>query len=190
MMDMTERIQFATKLTTAHKMTDVMVSAIMTGKDDEGHDQAVQAGPKQIKALTERGFVSADYHTLTEKGQLVYRALSGEELTEDETNEILKSSVTTSQRSAGTFVVDVTARTVADMIKPSENGEGLPWADAKQMIRNHFLNEREFARNVLKDLPKLRKNEVTETQPEQSDAQESDTDAQSLFSDESETVDA
>jgi hypothetical protein len=172
-------------LMTTHKLTDVMVSAVLTGKDEEGYDQSVQAGPKQIKALTERGFVSEDYGTLTAKGQLVYRALTGEELSEDETNEILKSTGTTSSRSAGTFVVDVTAKTVAEMVRPSENGEGVSWADAKQSIRDHFLAEREFAREVLKSLPKLRKNEVTDGQPDSTDS-----DSEVLFSDESETVDA
>lgn len=185
-----EHAQFVSRVMSAHKITDVMVSALLTGKNEDGSDNVIQAGPKQIKALVERGFVSEEYHYLTEKGQLVYRALSGSELTEDETNELLQSTVTTSGRSAGTFVIDVTVRTVTEMIRPSENGEGLPWADAKQAIRDHFLAEREFARTVLQNLPKLRKAEVTEAQNKGSDAEESDSDAEALFSDESETVDA
>ena len=189
-MNLAEQIQLSNRVMSAHKMTDVMMAAVVTGKDDEGYDQAVQAGPKQIKALVERGFVSEEYGTLTEKGQLVYRVLTGDVLSEDETNEILKSTVTTLKSSAGTFVVDVTAQVVADMIKPSENGEGLSWNDAKQAIRDHFTAERQFARDVLKSIGHLRKADVTSAQTKQSDAEESDDDAEQLFSDESETVDA
>ncbi len=184
-----EHAQFVSKVMSAHKITDVMVGALLTGKTEDGQDNQIQAGPKQIKALVERGFVSEDYHYLTEKGQLVYRALSGEELTEDETNELLQSTGTTSSRSAGTFLVDVTAKTAAEMLVPSENGEGLPWADAKLAIRAHFIEVRENARKVLQNLPKVRKSDVT-GRTEASDAQESDSDPEELFSDESETVDA
>lgn len=147
----------------AHKLTDVMVGALLTGKDEDGNDSLIQAGPKQIKALVERGFVSEEYGYLTEKGQLAYRALNGEDLAEDELSEILASSGTTSTRSAGTFTVDFTASDVSDMIVPSDNGDGVSWAEAKEAIRDHFVDVRQHARAVLKDLPKVRKADVTAT---------------------------
>lgn len=190
-MNALEHAQFVTRMNNANSLTDVMVSALMTGKDEDGNDNVIQAGPKQVKALVERGFVSEVSHYLTEKGQAWYRAFSGQEITEEERKLLTETAVTSSSHSAGTFLVDASQADLKLMIRPAENGEGLPWADAKKALREHFLKEREFARKILQDLPKLRKAEVTENaQIELSDSEESDGDSEDLFSGESETVDA
>jgi len=189
-MNALEHAQFVTRMNNANSLTDVMVGALMTGKDENGSDAVIQAGPKQVKALVERGFVSESTHYLTEKGQAWFRAFSGEEITDEERKLLTETAVTTSGRSAGTFLVDVSARTVTEMIRPSENGEGVSWAEAKEEIKAHFIAERDFARKVLQNLPKLRKKDVTQGQNQASDSEQSDSDAEALFSDEPETVDA
>lgn len=188
-MNALEHAQFVTRMNNANSLTDVMVSALMTGKDENGNDNVIQAGPKQVKALQERGFVG-ESHYLTEKGQAWFRAFSGAEITEEEKALLTESVGTTPKASAGTFLVDVTQSDVSLMIVQSENGEGVSWAEAKEQIKAHFLSVRDNARKVLQDLPKLRKKDVTDRDLTPSDAEESDGDSEALFSAEPETVDA
>lgn len=180
-------VLFIARIMQTHNLSDVMVGAILTGKDSDGNDQVVQAGPKQIKALVERNFVGENGHYLTEKGQMVYQALNGEELTDEEKLTLLVSTGTTSSRSTARFLVDFEAETIDGMVIPSDNGEGVPWAEAKDMLRDHFIAVRNRARIVLKEIPKLRKADITSApQTEGFDSLESDDDveespAESLF---------
>lgn len=205
-MNALEHAQFVTRMNNANNLTDVMVSALMTGKDENGNDNFIQAGPKQVKALQERGLVGGS-HYLTEKGQMWYRAFCGQEITDEERDRLTESVGTTPKVSSGAFLVDVTQVDVSLMIQRSEDGEGVSWAEAKEQVKAHFLSVRNNARKVLQDLPKLRKKDVTDRDltpsyggesvgdPEalfsdEEDEEESVGDSEALFSDSSETVDA
>ena len=197
-------IILVTKVMTTYRMTDVMVNALMTGKDESGQDSVIQSGPKQIKALAERGLVSSTSHYLTEPGQLAYRLFKDGDMPSEEASTLLNSapvSGTSGGYSSGTFLVSLPetieglqalsdmfpADAVKSLLVPSENGEGVPWAEAKVEIREFGLLLRNLGRDILQANPKIRKADVmadaeNAEQPE-SDAEESSDDAeQPLFS--------
>jgi hypothetical protein len=166
---------FVFKVTQAHNLSEVMVGAIVSGENGE----SVTAGPKQIKALLERGIVNEEDHTLTEFGQLIARLFTAPEtLTEEDRDSLLVSSAPSAK---GSFLVDTSAETLAQMIRPTENGEeGLTFAAAKEELADWVIGQRDLYRDMLKGVRSLRKKDVTgddESAPEDSDESEADENA-------------
>lgn len=145
------------KVAQAHNLSEVMIGAIVSG--DQG--ELVTAGPKQIKALVERGIVSEEDHTLTEFGELLCRLFTAPDtVNAGEMSDLLTSNAPSAR---GSFLVDVHAENLTDMIRPCENGEeGLSFAAAKEQLADHIISERDRYRDLLKAVRSLRKKDVTD----------------------------
>lgn len=162
---------FVFKVTQTHNLSEVMVGAIVSGENGD----AVSAGPKQIKALLERGIVNEEDHTLTEFGQLIARLFTAPETLNDDDRDALLVSSTPSAK--GSFLVDTEALTVNEMIRPTENGdEGLTFAAAKEELANWVISERDRFRDLLKAVRSLRKKDVTDESDDSDDAEDSEAD--------------
>ena len=164
--------QTIARIMQANKLTDVMVGALFTGEEGK----PVQAGPQQIKPLSQRDLIDPETLTLTLRGETVLHALKGSELSEEE-SELVYPAVPVS--SGERYFVDWSAETADSMIRPMSeavNGEAsLSWAEAKMQVIDYATVGITARRELIKATRSLRKIDVQdETEP----AGEVDTDAQ------------
>lgn len=159
----------AVKVAQVHTLTDVMIDALRTGTLSE----AVRCAPRQLGALTGRGLVDSESHTLTLLGDLLVRTFIGAELTEEERREALTSIASGASTRGGGFVVDTTEITsgrdprtaVLSAVRPAKDGEaGVPWTVAKGELEAFFTELRDFGRLSLKATKSLTKRDVMEAQ--------------------------
>jgi hypothetical protein len=137
-----------TRIAEGLSLSHVMVGALMTGKGGE----QIQAGPKQLKALAERGLVDLDEGVLTDLGNRAVAALEAEELSDELASELFP---VTSTR------YFVKANEAGDLeIRPfseAQNGEvALSFVDAKDELIQYAISRRDFYRDLIKSTRSLR----------------------------------
>jgi hypothetical protein len=147
-------IRRITQIIQAHKLSDAMVGALFTGEDGK----AVEAGPKQVTALSERTLLHPESRILTDQGSLLLRALRGEVLSPDEELAVFPVS---GSKSGGErlYFVDWTTTPVPQirLIADSDGSEiAVSLAEAKETIINDALVQRDRYRNLIKETRALR----------------------------------
>lgn len=142
----------------ANKLSDVMVGAILTGENG----QEIQAGPKQIVALVERDLVESGPHpVLTDRGELVLKALKGEFLTEGEEAQVFPVAATGGQRYA---VVTEEAGADPIIVLHSEAPDTAPLSfhEARAQLIEHFAERRDHYKILIKNTRSLRVSDLSE----------------------------
>lgn len=168
-MDVQDVVRVAARVMQSHKLSDVMVGALMTGSDGV----EIEAGPKQVRALVERGLVSDGYNTLTDHGRIVLHAMQTGEVAPE--NESLVFPVAAPSVSADQYFI-TDAGEIRPFSEAPEGAQSLSWGAAKVNVIADATARRRADAELIKRTRSLRKRDLTGAdveQPELFDGDES-----------------
>lgn len=153
-------VQLLARIMKDHSLTDVMIAALLSG--EVGGE--VRAGGMQRRALVKRGLLDAETNLLTYLGNLLVRAMEGEELSPQEMEDI---SVTTASEAAEYFVLHVPGKdpVIRPWSEAPEGAEALSFSDAREVLVEDAISHRDYFRDVLKSVRALRPKDIRAAAP-------------------------
>lgn len=153
-MDVQDIVRVAARIMDCNKLSETMVGAIYSGEDGN----RVEAGPKQVRALIDRGYLDEETETLSQTGRIVLHALkTGEVAAENE--ERVFPVATPSTSGDMYFITD--AYDIRPFSEAPDGAQALSWGAAKAQVVADATARRKADALLIKSTRALRKADLT-----------------------------